>query len=476
MQGQPGNAILQDNDRDTAARISAAFQKGCALQKKDRLEEAARAYREVLHLDPDHISSLNNLATALRKLGHHGTAAAYSRRVSELAPLNYHYLSNYGNALLSLDRKSEALTVHAEAVIRSPGDFIIRKNYAIALREFGKHDEALFHFNVANTMKPGDPDIQWELAGLYLRTGRFEEGWKAFEVRWQFDWMKSPHHDHPRWTGESFRDKTIMLCAEQGFGDTILCSRYIPMLKMRGGRIIFICKKNLHRLFKTVPGIDSMIEPGVVTDPFDCHISIMSLPGIFGTTLNSIPPLPDLYVPEKTPPEAQRLLDLGKGKFRVGIVWSGSTTFKSNHKRAVSFKRFLPFAEIPGVQLYSLQKGPCEKELADAGAQGLVLELGPHMDDFADTASILKQLDLVIMTDSSVAHLAGSLGCPVWNLLPYHAYWLYLSDRDDSPWYPSMTFIRQTEPGDWDGVFERALAKLQNTVSGRKRENIAVRM
>jgi hypothetical protein len=273
--------------------------------------------------------------------------------------------------------------------------------------------------------------------------------------------MKCLHLNHLRWDGRDFHDKTILLCAEQGFGDTILSSRYVPMLKKRGGRIVFVCDKNLHRLFQSVPGIDRMVEPGVITDPFDCHISIMSLPGIFETELGSIPPAPDLYIPDKSPPAAQRLLDMAVDRFRVGIVWSGRTTFKQNYKRAVSVERFLPLARVPGVQLYSLQKGPCEQELAAAGAQELVLELGPHLNDFADTASVLRQLDLVIMTDSSVAHLAGSLGCPVWNLLPYHAYWLYLSEREDCPWYPSMTFIRQTEPGNWDTVFKKAAMKLQ---------------
>jgi hypothetical protein len=180
---------------------------------------------------------------------------------------------------------------------------------------------------------------------------------------------------------------------------------------------------------------------------FDYHVSIMSLPEIFETDLHSIPPIPDLYVPEQAPPAAQRLLDLAADRYRVGIVWSGRTEFKQNYKRAVSVERFLPLARISGVQLYSLQKGPCEQELAVAGAEELVFELGPHLNDFADTASVLKQLDLVIMTDSSVAHLVGPLGRPVWNLLPYHAYWLYLSGRDDCPWYPSMTLIRRLEPG-----------------------------
>ena len=187
--------------------------------------------------------------------------------------------------------------------------------------------------------------------------------------------------------------------------------------------------------------------------------------GLFGTEMDSIPSLPALYIPEAPPPEAQRLLDLGKDDFKVGIVWSGSPTYASNYKRATSFARFLPLASIPGVQLYSLQKGPAEQELVDAGAQGIVLELGPHMRDFADTAAALKQLDLVIMTDSSVAHLAGAITCPVWNLLCNGSYWVYFTEREDCPWYPSMRLFRQQQPGDWDSVFKKVTAELQKAIA-----------
>jgi hypothetical protein len=426
-----------------------------------------------LHLDRSHSASWNNLASILRKLGHFEAAAACAKRAVDLSPQDYPGLSNYGNALVALDRKTDSLVVHAEAVRHCPNDFVIRKNYGLALRAFGKYEEALFQFNAACALEPRNADIELERSMACLQLGKFEEGWKAVESRCQLDWMKCRHLNQVRWDGSNFQGKTVLLCAEQGFGDTILCSRYIPMLKMRGGRIVFVCKKNLHRLFQSIHGIDRLVEPGVITDPFDYHISIMSLPGIFKTDLDSIPPVPYLSVPDKPPSAAQQLLDLAAGKFRVGIVWSGSTTFKGNRKRAVSVRRFLPLAETPGVQLYSLQKGACEQELVDAGAQGLILELGPHLNDFADTAAVLKQLDLVIMTDSSVAHLAGSLGCPIWNLLPYHAYWLYLSEREDCPWYPSMTLIRQPEPGDWDTVFEKAAAKLRQAVSSRKEPKTA---
>ena len=155
-------------------------------------------------------------------------------------------------------------------------------------------------------------------------------------------------------------------------------------------------------------------------------------------------------------------------RFKVGVVWSGSVTFKGNKKRAVGVERFIPLASVPGVQLFSLQKGPCEKELYEAGADALIWDLSADLNDFTDTAAILNALDLVVMTDSSVAHVAGSIGCPVWNLLNYKPYWLYLSYREDCPWYPSMRLIRQTEPGNWDKVFDRVAVELEKAVAMKK--------
>ena len=341
----------------------------------------------------------------------------------------------------------------------------MRKNYAVALREFGRFEEALFHLNIVCGMQPDNISVLWDRADTYLHLGRFKEGWESYKVRLKGPEMKDRAASAPLWNGEPLKGKTILIYPEQGFGGTILCSRYIPMVKMRGGRIILECKEPLQRLFSKIPGIDLIVSSGHSEQDFDYHTPIMALPGIFNTDLNSIPPLPDFFVPDSPPEGAKRLLDLAKGRFKIGIVWSGSITFKNNKKRAVSVERFLPFAQVPGVQLYSLQKGPRESDLRACGGQGLVLDMAPYMNDFADTASILNELDLVIMTDSSVAHLAGSIGTPIWNMLCYQSYWLYLSERSDSPWYPSMRFFRQPEPGNWDAVFKKVITELETAVA-----------
>ena len=198
--------------------------------------------------------------------------------------------------------------------------------------------------------------------------------------------------------------------------------------------------------------------------PQHYRCALMSLPEAFETSLDSIPPPAPLWVPGILPGQVANMIEAGKNRFRVGIVWSGNPAFHDNRRRAARLECFLPLAEAPGVQLYSLQKGEAERELADSGAQGLVPALGPYLEDFADTAAVIRQLDLIIMTDSGVAHLAGALGRPVWNLLPFNAYWLYLTQRADSPWYSSMRLFRQPRAGDWESVFKTVRSELAAAV------------
>ena len=437
------------------------FDIGFAFHKQEKDQEAAQSYRQMLlQTDPNHVSSWRNLGAILRKQDHFEASVACLKRALELLPDSPETLTNLGNTLTDMDRMEPALEAHAKAVAGQPNNFTMRKNYAVALRKFGHLKEALAQLEKVFQLKPDDEKTRWEYAIICLHLGLFKQGWEAIEVRWKLG-LKDRAYDVPRWHGEDLTGKTILIYKEQGFGDTILCSRYIPMVKARGGRVLFECQKQLHRLFQTIPGIDMMAELGAIKEPFDYHVPMLSLPWIFNTDETSIPLPPPLFVPDAPPPEAKRLLDLGKGRFKVGIIWSGSVTFLDNRKRSVSATQFLPLAEIPNVQLYSLQKGPREKDLADCGAQGLILELGPHLQDFADTAAAIRELDLVIMTDSATAHLTASLDRPVWNLLNYSPYWLYRMQGENCAWYPSMRLFRQPTPGDWDAVFQQVAEELR---------------
>lgn len=432
-----------------------AFRQAVTLHEKGKKKEAGLIYRAILAAAPSHAPSWINLGTLLRAEGKYWPAAGCAARAVALSPDNAAYLTNLGNCYGDLDRKDEALAAHAKAAALKPDDVLIRNNYAIGLREFGCFEKALAEFDAALALKPNDPSLLWDRAITALHLGQYDKGWDAFEIRWLQKGMKPRPETAPQWRGEDLAGKTILVYEEQGFGDSILCSRYLPLIKARGARVIVECKKPLHRLFAGIGAIDVLAETTPAAGSYDFQVPMMSLPGIFKTTLENIPAPPPLGLAPDLPPAAAAMLKQGEGKLRVGIVWSGSVTFARNRKRAVGIERFLPLAAIPGVQLYSLQKGPCEDDLPESGAEGLILPLGPLMNDFAQTAAALQSLDLIIMTDSSVAHLAASLGRPVWNLLCYFPYWLYLHEREDSPWYPAMRLMRQETPGDWDGLFAR---------------------
>lgn len=431
------------------------------LYKEGLYDQAAAEFRKIIQQNPHDHTAWSNLGSSLRALKKFEAALACAEKAVSLSPHKAYAFTNYGNILTDLDREYDALSAHATAYRLKPDDFLIRRNYATSLREFCHYEHALIHYEAASRLRPDDNNIKWDMAITHLHMGNYKTGWEAFESRWSIGEIQERSYGAARWDGQPLQGKTILIHEEQGFGDTILCSRYIPMIKMQGARVILECKPALHKLFRTVNGLDILVAPGECKEHIDYYIPTMSLPGIFKTDLTSIPPTPDLFVPHEPPSFSKGLLNKVNDQFKVGIVWSGSVTFKNNRKRAVAVDRFLPLSKIPGVQLFSLQKGPCEKDLYDAGAEALIWDISGDLNDFTDTTAIIRNLDLVIMTDSSVAHLAGSIGCPVWNLLNYKPYWLYLHHREDCPWYPSMRLIRQTTPGDWDSVFERVAHDLE---------------
>lgn len=241
----------------------------------------------------------------------------------------------------------------------------------------------------------------------------------------------------------------------QGYGDTIRASRYLPQVKALGGTLIVECRKDMVPLIESMGIADRVIAKNSPFPAADWHINICSLPRFYARHAEEISGKPYITAPAGRMAKAAAAIGDAGGKMKVGIVWSGSTTFKGNHDRAVPLARFLEAFALPDVQLYSLQKGPPAAELkALKGAP--VIDLAPAMDDFADAAAVVAQLDLVIMTDSAVAHLAGALGKPVWVLLNRAPYWLWLDEREDSPWYKSMRLFRQRVWGDWTRGFDIA--------------------
>jgi Flp pilus assembly protein TadD len=451
--------------------LSATFEKILAAIAAGRHADAVALAERAVAQAPDSPDAWNALGVALRVSGDPRAAMGCHRRALDLAPGNVAARINLGNAALELDRIGEAVAWLREVATLRPS----AKNHADlghVLHDAGLTADAVAAFDAALALDPENPRARCERGQVLLRLGRHAEGWPDFEWRWRLpDMPPMPKYSTPLWDGRKI-DGTVIVWPEQGFGDAILSARFLPVLRDRVGRFLLGAKPELIRLFEGLPGVDELVPLGAPQPRHAANVPMMALPGLAMRSLADLPPPATLHVPADSRARMAPLVGRTDGRLRVGIVWSGSVTFKANAQRATGLDRFLAFADIPGVQLYSLQKGPRAAELESSGARNFVVDLGRHCRDFADTAAAVEALDLVIMTDSSVAHLAGSLGKPVWNLLPFSAYWLYGQDPERTAWYPTMRLFRQGAPGDWGPVFDaarRALAELAPAAKARDR-------
>ncbi|MFS2013776.1 tetratricopeptide repeat protein [Azospirillum sp. CT11-132] len=421
----------------------------------------------MLEQQPNDPNVWSALGALLRQAGKPEAAIACQRRALEIDQRHVGAWTNLGNVLGDVERYDEAIAAQEHAVVLSGGSANLLSNLVVALRHGCRFDRALEILDVALRAKPTDPSLLWDRALTLLQVGRYAEGFRDYDSRLSLPGYQNRIADGPMWDGRALDGKTILLTTEQGFGDVLLTARYVPMVKARGGRVLLECHPELQRLLSGLEGIDAFVRAGTAYPAYDVHCPLMSLPHRLGTTIETVPPPTRLTVPAEAREKAARLVPGNDGTVKVGIIWSGRVTFKDNARRATTLSRFLRFLNVPKVRLYSIQKGPPEAELATLGTSTLITPLGPHFNDFADTAAVLERLDLVIMTDSSVAHLAGSLGRPVWNLLQFMPYWVYGDKGDTTPWYPSMRLFRQTTPGDWDSVFGAAEQALRQVVALR---------
>lgn len=443
------------------------------LHKDGRTADAIPLYRAYLRDRPDDAAIWTNLGVALRERKRLTVAEACYRRALELAPGDLSTLGNLGNVLKDMDRLDEAIAMHEAVLAESPQDERARHNHAIALREAARYADAAAALDRLVEEKPDNPTYRWDRALVLLHLGRSDEGWRDYEARKRTGDTKPRRYRQPEWRGEPLAGKTLYLYPEQGFGDTLMVARFLPALRSLPGaagapvRVIVECRDRLRRLLDGTPGIDRLAAPAEKVDEFDLHCSLMSLPGLVGGDVAAPPPPARLTVPEGAGKHSLPLLRGYDGRFKVGIVWSGSVTYKGNAKRAVNIDRFLSLATVPGVQLFSLQKGPREGELKAAEVDPVVIDIAAGDEDLADAAAAILALDLVIMTDSAIAHLCGSLGRPIWNLLAFHPYWIYPVTSDRTPWYPSMRLFRQPAPGNWDAVFADARTALAEAVAAK---------
>jgi tetratricopeptide (TPR) repeat protein len=466
-------AILTDENRKALATTADQAPAWSNLGKTPRdfrqIDGAVHCYRRAMELDPQRgkfrcglAVALNARGIALRARGQLQLSVSCYREALSLMPHYAALWSNLGNALKDLKQIESAIFCHHRAIELDRQSPAFLFNLAVALAAGGRSLEAIKILDKALTFKPGDPHLRWDRALNELRLGGYRHGWVDYESRLETGMLPNRQLPGQVWKGQSYIGEKLILLSEQGFGDGLWCARYLAQVKAAGGILILECRKELIPLMAEMGIADEIIEKGASLPQAEWHCHICSLPGLYSTTLKAISGAPYLTVPIDRQNGICDVLSRSKTVLKVGIVWSGSTTFKGNGDRAVSLSRFVDAFAMPGVQLYSLQKGPPEAELKTY--QDKVIDLAPHLKDFADTAVAIAELDLVIMTDSAVAHLSGALGKPVWVLINYISHWLWLTGRPDSPWYRSLRLFRAGTWDDWAGVFDAAAAELMRLV------------
>ncbi len=450
-------------DKKTALREREAarvFALAVEHHQKREFTDAVQNYGKSLLLNPKEADTYNNMGVALRSLGKLEAAVACYRRSIVLRPNNAGAYSNLGNALRDLGRLQLAVAAHQQALKLAPEGQESYYNMGLALRDLGQNDQALAAFERTLSFNENHADCRWDRALTLLLKGNFIDGFTEYDWRWKLERSPPRGYAEPEWDGSELKGKTLLVHQEQGFGDMIQFARYIPMIKEKGGTIVLETQPELSRLFSTLPGVDKVVNLGSPLPKFDFFIPMMSLAKIFKTTAGSVP----AKIPYLTPPDlhAVQLPASMERQAQVGIVWAGKPTHKNDKNRSCQFTDFIELLGTPGVIVYSLQKGPRERDITDNNCEALVLNLGGQLGDFADTAAAIQQLDLIITVDTSVAHLAGALGKPVWVLIPYAPDWRWMTGTDTSPWYPNMRLFRQKRYGEWDAVFSevrRALGK-----------------
>ena len=454
----------------TGADLKDWLKEAIDRQRQNDVAGGIALMHRVLNYKPDDAMTWMNLGVLYRREKNPDMSLACYERAKEIQPNNGGLWGNIGNAYKDLEQYDLAIAAHRKAVEIEPKTIGLWHNYALCLTEAGKPEQAMPLFDQILKQQNDHIDAHWDRAMTALRLGDFSDRtWQDYDWRWRLQELANYRAPTtaPLWRGEKLNGRTLMVYSEQGFGDTLFALRYLPKLRGLDGKVILRCQPDLMRLVGKVADFCELASARAATPPHDVALPIMSLIGMFTRSMSDIPPPPDLTIPEGAGAKALPRLAIAGKKLKVGIIWSGSVTFRGNARRAVTLERFLRFARIPGVQLFSLQKGPPFEEYKKLAPHPLIVDLGSHFSDFADTAAVLKQLDLVVMTDSSVAHLAGSLGVPIWDMLNFSCYWIFFMNREDSPWYPSMRLIRQKTPGDWDDVFDRVAGDLEKLAASR---------
>lgn len=451
---------LADFDRAIALEPTnpgALSNRGDALRRLRRFDESLACFDHALAIDPVNIDVLLNRSAALRDARRNAEALECVERILSVDPDNVPALNNQGNAQVNLRRYQEAVRSFERAIELDPGFIAAWINLANALVTLGRHDDAKAASDHALSLAPNSPAAHWNAALLDLRAGRYATGWERYQVRWLMSGFGSRRHTHlPLWLGkEDLRGKRIVLWQEQGLGDTIQFCRYAIMVASLGAAVVLEVQPSLKALMaQSLRGIAQVIATGEPGPHCDFATPLMSLPLAFETDANTIPFAPSyLRADEARVRVWAERLGPANGRCRIGLAYTGNPKHKGDAERSLDLGMLASLTSEADFCVVQKDARPGDQATLDAHPE--IRHFGSMLGDFSETAALVANLDLVISVDTSLAHLAGALGKPVWILLPKHADWRWQLERDDSPWYPSAKLFRQRKAGGWDDVVTR---------------------
>ncbi|MFM0630219.1 tetratricopeptide repeat protein [Paraburkholderia xenovorans] len=441
--------------------------RGNAQAGLNRPLDALGSFDRAIALMPDFAQAWNNRACVLRDLGRPADALASCDQALALQPNYPDAWSNCGNAFSDLNQPEEAERSYRRALELAPAFADAWNNLGLTQIDLNQHAQALSSYERALAVNPDAAETHWNESLCLLQMGRLEAGWQKYEWRWERSRIKASRRSfaQPLWLGDfSIDGKTILLHAEQGLGDTLQFCRYAALVSKLGAKIVLEVPPELMRLMATLDGVDQLIEAGQTPPPFDYHCPLLSLPLAFKTGLDSIPSTtPYLFAnAEATRQWHDRIHAQADGRLKVGLVWAGGNRphvaelRKNDARRSIAFTQLAPLLDVSNVQFFSLQKGPAAQQRQSSEWGERVIDYTEELSDFADTAALVANLDLVISVDTSAAHLAGALDKPVWILNRFDTCWRWMLERTDTPWYPRARLFRQPALGDWDSVMQAA--------------------
>jgi tetratricopeptide (TPR) repeat protein len=452
--------------------------RGRALSDLDQYEAALAAFASAIALEADFADAYIDQGNTLHLQRRNEAALESYERALALMPDSPVAHMNRAGALVSLQRQPEALQSYERALALDQGSADLHYNHATLLADLRRYDDAIAGYGRALALEPDHAVANCGLGICLLQRGDFAGSWERLEWRWKakdFEKYNPLDHATPRWLGKQpLAGKSILLRGEQGLGDSLQFCRYVKKVAALGATVALEVQPPLTRLFGNLEGVSVVLPRGAPLPQCDYHTPLMSLPLAFATDLSSIPCEVPYLQADAADVSRWRPRVRDADAINVGLVWAGDSrehqadSNRVDKLRSVSLAHYAPLADVDGVRFFSLQKGGAAAQAKTPPARMQLIDYTDEFNDFADTAALVANLDLVITVDTSVAHLAGGLGIPTWMLSRYNGCWRWLLDRDDSPWYPSMRIFRQAQRGDWHEVVGRVAAALAERVKSAR--------